>query len=341
MDPIVLISSEIVKSENSPLAKHLMSQAEQMGGQFVNLDKLYEENGIKPIKMVGGLGGKGKYDHSESIAELGQKLQINANGRRVVIMIDEIAAYNAPKDDTKTTYNWAALEKVTGDVMMILVVNPGLSGTSEGPMLLPNSCIHIHLPVTYRSTQSISNLYSCIIASKRYHVPLGKPGTEVVGDLPKLIVLGNLGNGAESAKKIRNGLKLMRSQFGEQENEVTVITDGTISKDLIDRIKLDVKEWGWKVMKAREMFGAEADRVVVVGSGAANREAMSRARISLGVILCCQNEFGAGDYNSECNGYRAAIERGLVEVATPPWDLQVASSVNFGCGSISCTYPWQ
>ena len=69
------------------------------------------------------------------------------------------------------------------------------------------------------------------------------------------------------------------------------------------------------------MFGGEADRVVVVGDG--DLEAISRARVSLAVLLCCPNESCRKSYNFWAAGYRAAIEQGLVEVAIPPWHPQV------------------
>ena len=71
------------------------------------------------------------------------------------------------------------------------------------------------------------------------------------------------------------------------------------------------------------MIGAEADRVVYIGSGWL--EAVSRARLSLGILLCCQNESRSG-YNIANVGYRAAIEEGLVLVATLPSHPQVASN---------------
>ena len=74
-----------------------------------------------------------------------------------------------------------------------------------------------------------------------------------------------------------------------------------------------------------DMFGGEADRVVVVGRG--YLEAISRARVSLAVLLCCPNESSRKHYNNQAAGYRAAIEQGLVEVAIPPWHPQVL--VNF------------
>ena len=71
------------------------------------------------------------------------------------------------------------------------------------------------------------------------------------------------------------------------------------------------------------MFGAEADRVVYIGSG--NLEPISRARLSLGILLCCQTERSRREYNILKVGYRAAIEEGLVLVATLPSHPQVAS----------------
>ena len=70
-----------------------------------------------------------------------------------------------------------------------------------------------------------------------------------------------------------------------------------------------------------DMFGGEADRVVVVGIG--NLESISRARVSLAVLLCCPDERSRKYYNESAAGYRAAIEQGLVEVALPPWHPKV------------------
>merc|ERR1712037_796645 len=71
------------------------------------------------------------------------------------------------------------------------------------------------------------------------------------------------------------------------------------------------------------MYGGEADRVVVVGSGFL--ESVSRARVSLAVLLCCHDERSRKDYNYNAAGYRAAIEQGLVEVALPPWHPQISN----------------
>merc|ERR1712130_935473 len=55
-------------------------------------------------------------------------------------------------------------------------------------------------------------------------------------------------------------------------------------------------------------------------------EALSRARLSLGIVLCC-NEKSREYYNSMIDGYRAAIEQGLVEVALPPWHPQLSNLI--------------
>merc|ERR1719432_554245 len=72
-----------------------------------------------------------------------------------------------------------------------------------------------------------------------------------------------------------------------------------------------------------DMFGGEADRVVVVGVG--HLEAISRARVSLAVLFCCHHGDSREYYNLFAAGYRAAIEQGLVEVALPPWHPQISN----------------
>ena len=116
----------------------------------------------------------------------------------------------------------------------------------------------------------------------------------------------------------------MRGFMGEE--YVTVIIDG--NRILSDSITQLVRKetFGWKIRSWTEMMGAEADRVVHVGHG--HLEAISRARLSLGILLCCQTKRS----NRSCNnfaikGFRAAIEEGLVLVATPPSHPQVADNI--------------
>ena len=58
------------------------------------------------------------------------------------------------------------------------------------------------------------------------------------------------------------------------------------------------------------MIGVEADRVVYIGCGAL--ESVSRARLSLKILLCYQTELGARFCNFASCGFCAALlEQGL------------------------------
>ena len=192
-------------------------------------------------------------------------------------------------------------------------------------LLLPTSCLRLVLETTYRSTKSITNLHSCLATARKRNAPPGNPGTEVVGELPRLVSLGDLGVEEEAAEKIIQGLKLMRGFMGTE--DVTVIIDSNryLSDNIAKLVREETEEeWGWKVRTAGEMMGAEADRVVYIGCGLL--EPVSRARLSLGILLCYQTERSRRLYNIRNVGYRAAIEKGLVLVATLPSHPQVASN---------------
>ena len=151
----------------------------------------------------------------------------------------------------------------------------------------------------------------------KIEAPAGNPGTEVVGQLPRLVVLGDLADleQEEVEEKIKWGIDLLA---GEEEREVTVIDDNSGVSNLLAR---QAKEHGWAVKDWREMFGGEADNVLVVGNG--HTEAISRARVNLGILLCVgEDEEDRRLYNVYTAGYRAAIEEGLVEVAVPVWHPQ-------------------
>merc|ERR1719222_1858323 len=155
----------------------------------------------------------------------------------------------------------------------------------------------------------------------------GNPGTEVVGELPRLVPLGDLGEEEEAAEKIRQGLKLMRGFMGTE--DVTVIIDPNpfLSDNIAKLVREETEEaWGWKMRTVSEMVGAEADRVVYIGCGLL--EPVSRARLSLGILLCCQTEQSRRRYNLFNVGYRAAIEEGLVLVATLPSHPQISTLTN-------------
>ena len=156
----------------------------------------------------------------------------------------------------------------------------------------------------------------------RRKTPPGNPGTEVVGELPRLVPLGDLGEEEEAAEKIKQGLKLMREFMGEE--DVTVIIDDNrhLSDNIAKLVREETEAWGWKMRTFDEMVGAEADRVVYIGCG--DLEPLSRAKISLGILLCCQTEQSTKYYKGRKKGFQTAIEEGLVLVATLPSHPQVA-----------------
>ena len=69
------------------------------------------------------------------------------------------------------------------------------------------------------------------------------------------------------------------------------------------------------------MRGAEADHVIAIGTP--GLEEISRARLSLSIISCCQTEDRKWIYNNNNKYFRAAADEGRVLVATPPWHPQV------------------
>ena len=70
------------------------------------------------------------------------------------------------------------------------------------------------------------------------------------------------------------------------------------------------------------MYGAEADNVIVVGIG--NTESISRARLCLGIMLMNgSDEVTRKYYNVYVAGYQVSIEEGSIEVAIPLWHPQV------------------
>ena len=116
----------------------------------------------------------------------------------------------------------------------------------------------------------------------------------------------------------------MRGFMGKEVATVIVDDNRLLSGKIAKLVREETEGWGWKMRTGGEMIGAEADRVVVLTTGAGCLEQISRARLSLGIILCCnRNERRRRFYNWYIPSFRAAVEEGLVEVATPPWHPQV------------------
>ena len=151
-------------------------------------------------------------------------------------MMDEAHCSDAPEDKEQFGYDWTRVEKIPDQLTIILMFNPG---SYQGRrLLLPPSCLRLVLETTYRSTKSISNLHSCLATATKRKAPSGNPGTEVVGELPRVVPLGDLGEEEEAAEKIKQGIKLMRGFMGKE--DVTVIIDS--NRFLSDNIAKLVRE---------------------------------------------------------------------------------------------------
>ena len=282
-----------------------------------------KEKKVKLKRVKKGRNGKIKNLPAEIVA-LGEKLQAEQRRRQIIIMMDEAYCNNAPKEKDQASFNWTGLDKIPDQLTLILMFNPG---SYEGRhLLLPPSCLQLKLSTTYRSTKSISNLHSRLATVLKLKTPHGTPGTEVMGELPRLVPLGDLGEEEEAAaEKIKHGFKLMKGFMGEEDVAVIIDDNRYLSDSIGKLVKKESEAIGWKNRTVSEMYGAEADRVVYFGRG--GLEAISRARLSLGILLCCQSEESKRYYNFATKGFRAAIEEGLVLVATPPSHPQVADNI--------------
>ena len=149
------------------------------------------------------------------------------------------------------------------------------------------------------------------------------PGTEVVGELPRLVAMGDLGelDLKEAAARIKWGFDLVSSFVDrEKQSRVTVIDEGSGVSSLLAK---EAGDRGWAVEDIRNLFGSEADYVVVVGPG--SPEAVSRARLCVAILLCREHGYEESTLHTNflAAQYQEAIEHGLVEVAIPPWHPQV------------------
>ena len=310
-DPTLILTSGFNGSlvQDAPLRQFMERNAD--GGQVIQWGMLLQKYGVKRVIDTATFS---VFNIQQEIAELGQAM--TGQMRKVILLMDEADASEAPKD--QTFYDWTALSKIPEVLTIVLIVNPG---TYYGfDLLLPPTCLRLALSTTYRSTQSIHNFHACISAARNLNAPAGEPGTEVVGELPRLMALGHLGTDAEADGKMKHGLQAMRSEIGEGDVRV-IFDDYNLTANMEKLVTKETGPWGWTVMRGYKMRGAEADRVIVIGQP--SLETISRARFSLGILLCCHADGGKMYYNN-CNvGLRAAADKGRVLVATPPWHPQV------------------
>ena len=316
-DPTLIITSGHDGSfdQDAPLRQFMEAQAQ--GALVTEWGELLQQYGIQRVRIAGmGTVGFSVYDTPQEIAALGQAMA--GQRKKVILLMDEALAFHAPED--QTFYDWTGLSKIPEVLTIILIVNPG--SYRRRNLLLPPTCLRLALDTSYRYTQNIHNFHACVAAARNIKVPPGEPGTEVVGELPRLMVLGHLGTEAEAADKMKHGLETMRLEIGE--GEVRVIIN-MLSDDMVKLVEKETKPWGWTVMRGFKMTGAEADHVIVIG--VPDLEAISRARLSLSILLCCQQDskmrYSKRCYNLRNKGFRVAADEGRVLVAPAPWHPQV------------------
>ena len=99
-----------------------------------------------------------------------------------------------------------------------------------------------------------------------------------MGELPRLVPLGDLGEEEEAAEKIRHGLKLMREFMGTEDVTAIVDQNAVLSDNIPKLVREQTEECGWQIRAYGEMIGAEVDRVVYIGCGWL--EPVSRAKLS-------------------------------------------------------------
>ena len=255
-EPIVIVTSTY-PMEDSPLGKQLLSSAERMGGKFVPWLELLKEKGVERVRLEECEG----YDLAEEITSLGEKLHEEARGKPTLLLIDEVFHYwaplsdearflmetniadishQAPVDTEKAGWNWFALEKIPQDVRMVIIFNPGFVryplNLGDRILLLPSSCLRLCLSTTYRSTRSIINLQRFLHSYFDERLTPAPSGTEVVGELPRLVVMGNIGhlNLKEAAARIKWVLDLVSSFVArEEQSGVTVIDEGLSFSNLL------------------------------------------------------------------------------------------------------------
>ena len=314
MEPIVILTGQYTK-EDHPLGELLISIAKEMGGGFVEWNKLLELNGVERIEL---LGRDGYFNIPEEIRALGEILMATSGGKRTFLMFDKVFSSSALLDQDLASYNWTAMENVSPNINVILTVSSGYD--NKHSMILPPSSLHLFLNSAYRSTQCISNLYNCFATAARTKTSSGIPCSEVVGERPKLIVLGKIGLGEdmeEDVAKIWHGINQMRSQVGNEKVSIIVDLD-KFSEEIKVAVK-DIEKWGWTVNTVNESFGAEYDRVIVIGE--CDLDFVPRARLWLGIILCCEGETSRRPHLIPL--FRAAIDQGVVLVSTPAWHPEV------------------
>ena len=228
-------------------------------------------------------------DYDMRLLHLTEALAKRWEGRQIVMLVDEIKY--------KDMLSKLADQTFSESVRMILVRTPR---TSDSPLILPASFLHVTLTTPYRSTIAITRLAHFIAKCKGRVVPEGDFGSDVEGIKPIFFDVG------KDKRKMEEALEHCRKHLGDN---ATIL----YNLDLPISIKKMVKEQGkeeegpWDWYNSNNFYGWEAESVVAVTHGLDIMELITRVRTRLAVILVKAGP-GIKIY------FQKAAEMGLVEM---------------------------
>ena len=184
--------------------------------------------------------------NSTKLLELCEGLSKKWEGRQIVLLVDEI-------------FNKAMLSKLGEQrfpefVRMVLILNPILSDT---PLALPDTFLHVALTTPYRSTIAITSLARFLAKCKGLEVPEGEIGSDIEGYMPIFFEVGR------DEMMLQKVFKVCQKQLGDN---ATILYDSDLPNSMEKMVKKQGKMAGgpWDCYSARDFYGWEAERVVVV-----------------------------------------------------------------------------
>ena len=147
----------------------------------------------------------------------------------------------------------------------------------------------------------------------------GKPATDVIGELPSFVDLGEVTNLTwlrETLYHIKVKLEL------ERRREVVLMYDpfltdcSSLISDQTKRLLHNMAdELKWDALMFNELIGEEADTIVYVGSGLL--EAFRRAKVRLCIVLMFNQQVGRNPYVEYKPLFREAHKKGLINILKP------------------------
>ena len=171
-------------------------------------------------------------------------------------------------------------ERIPETVTIIAAVNPYYSDLLP---TLPESVLHVHLAIAYRSTNAITSLAQFIVKAENNatsgDIPVSELGSDVEGIKPKVFDAG------KDEVQFKNALERCHELMG---NNVTLLFESRLPGSMDDICESYGKRFGglWECYNVNGFYGWEADKVVVVTCGTGSTlEEVTRVRTQLILIL--------------------------------------------------------